>query len=49
MDINWYELIKSFYDEGSWSKERVYNTVAAGRITPEQYEQITGEQYTPPQ
>ncbi|WP_345807518.1 XkdX family protein [Bacillus pumilus] len=49
MDINWYELIKSFYDEGSWSKVRVYNTVAAGRITPEQYEQITGEQYTPPQ
>ncbi|MCP9283653.1 MULTISPECIES: XkdX family protein [Bacillus] len=49
MDFDWYKIIKDFYDEGLWTKERVYNTVAAGRITPEQYEEITGEHYTAPQ
>lgn len=49
MAIDWYKAIKGFYDDGLWTKEMVYNTVAAGRITPKQYEQITGEQYTPPQ
>lgn len=43
--IDWYSRIKSFYDRGTWTKEMVYNTVAAGRITPEQYEEITGEPY----
>jgi hypothetical protein len=39
-----YELVKSYYDRGLWSKQRVHNAV--GRwITAEEYEQITGEQY----
>ncbi|WP_338712554.1 XkdX family protein [Bacillus pumilus] len=41
----WFERIKGFYDRELWTKEMVYNTVTAGRITPEQYEQITGEPY----
>ena len=45
MMIDWFRRIKDFYDEELWTKEMVYNTVAAGRITPEQYEQITGEPY----
>lgn len=41
----WFDRIKGFYDRELWSKEMVYNTVAPGRITPEQYEEITGEPY----
>ncbi|MGG1699190.1 XkdX family protein [Bacillus zhangzhouensis] len=42
---DWFSIIKSFYDRELWSKEMVYNTVAAGRIKPEQYEETTGEPY----
>jgi len=45
MMIDWFRRIKDFYDEELWTKEMVYNTVAAGRITAEQYEEITGEPY----
>lgn len=39
-----FEKVKKYYDDERWSKEKVYNAV--GRwITPEEYEEITGEPY----
>ena len=41
-----YAKVKNYYDNGLWSKERVYNAV--GRwITEAEYEEITGEPYIP--
>jgi len=40
-----FERIKRLYDEGSLSKAGVANAVKRGWITPEQYEEITGEKY----
>ena len=37
--------IKRFYDGGLWTKEQVHTVVGLGTITPEQYKQITGENY----
>jgi hypothetical protein len=42
--MSWYTRIKFYYDNGLWSKQRVWNVV--GKVlTPEEYEQITGEPY----
>lgn len=45
-----YEKVKSFYDRGLWSKERVKNAVTNPAsnpwITEAEYEEITGESYT---
>jgi hypothetical protein len=39
-----YDKVKSYYDNGLWSKAKVHNAV--GRwITAEEYEEITGEPY----
>lgn len=49
--MDWFSRIKYFYDEGLWTKKQVHDTVGAGRITPAQYEEITGDPYdvnTPP-
>lgn len=41
-----FDKIKHYYDTGLWSKERVYNVVGKKNgITPEEYEEITGEPY----
>ena len=40
-----YEKIKSYYDTGLWSEERVYNMVAKGVITEEEYTSIVGKEY----
>lgn len=44
-----FEKVKRFYDKGLWSKERVYDAVTNPEgnawITPEEYEEITGEKY----
>ena len=40
-----YETIKNWYDSGLWSKARVRNAVVKGKITQEQYTEITGESY----
>ena len=42
-----FEKIKYYYDHKLWSKERVYKAVTAkiNPITPEEYEEITGETY----
>jgi len=40
-----YEMVKSFYDKGLWSKQAVKNAVLKEWITPEEYEEITGEPF----
>lgn len=40
-----FKIVKRFYDKGYYSKEDVAVFVRAGKITAEQYEQITGEVY----
>lgn len=37
--------IKRFYDNNLWTKEQVYIVTGLGTLTPEQYEEITGEKY----
>jgi hypothetical protein len=39
-----FDKVKKYYDEGLWSKQRVYNVVNKW-ITPEEYKEITGEEY----
>lgn len=40
-----YERVKMYYDNGWATKEQVAIYVEYGKITPEEYEQITGEPY----
>ena len=41
-----FEKIKGYYDKGLWTEEMVYNVVGKKNgITPEEYEEITGEPY----
>lgn len=40
-----YEIIKRNYERGLWSKQMVAVAVRKGVITPEQYQEITGEPY----
>ena len=40
-----YEKIKSYYDTGLWSKERVRNMVVKGVITEDEFSSIVGKKY----
>lgn len=40
-----FEVIKSYYDRGLWTKQMVRMAVLKKRITAEQYQEITGETY----
>lgn len=40
-----FKIVKRYYDKGIYTKENVATFVRAGKITSEQYEQITGEVY----
>ena len=40
-----YEKVKRYYNSGLWNKTMVRNAVVKGWITPEQFEEITGEAY----
>ena len=40
-----YDLVKDYYDQGFWSIKKVRNAVKCGWITPEEFEEISGEQY----
>lgn len=40
-----YEKVKRFYDMGLYSKAAVAAFVVKGRLTKEQYKEITGEVY----
>lgn len=40
-----FDKVKKFYDAGLYTKSMVADFVKRGKITPEQYEEITGEKY----
>ena len=40
-----FKKVKSYYDNGLWSVERVRNAVVKSWITAEEYKIITGEDY----
>ena len=40
-----YERIKAYYEAGYWNKYMVANAVKKGKITAEEYKEITGEEY----
>lgn len=42
--MNWYETLKKYYPK-HWDKAMVADAVATNNITPEQYKEITGEEY----
>lgn len=43
--MDWYGMIKGFYNDGLWTKGQVWDAVYFEKLTPEQYEQITGDPY----
>ncbi|MED1419009.1 XkdX family protein [Bacillus smithii] len=43
--LDWYASIKLYYEHDLWTKGRVWDAVSKGKITPEQYTEITGDQY----
>ena len=42
-----YDTIKFFYDHNLWDISKVHKAVEKGRITAEEYKEITGEDYEP--
>jgi len=44
--VDWYKTVKGFYDDGLYTKEQVAMFVVKGKITPQQYKDITGDDYT---
>lgn len=40
-----FEYVKECYESGRWKKKAVKNAVVKAWITPEEYEEITGEVY----
>lgn len=43
--MNWFEKIKRYFDKDIYTKEQVKVFVVSGKITGEQYKEITGEDY----
>lgn len=41
-----FDKIKRFYDMGLWTVKQVHQAVEKGLITPEEFEEITGEPYS---
>lgn len=39
------KIVKRQYDKGTYDKDDVKKFVVAGKLTPEEYEEITGEAY----
>lgn len=40
-----FNIIKRYYDRGIYSKENVAVFMKSGKITKEQYKEITGEEF----
>ena len=40
-----FEKIKKWYESAMWTKKMVRNAVVKGKITEEEYTEITGEEY----
>ena len=49
MTSEFFALVKEKYDSGKWSEKMLRALTAAGRITAEEFEEITGEAYAPDQ
>lgn len=43
--MNWFDKIKSYYERNLWTKEQVKVAVEKGKITEEEYKEITDEDY----
>jgi len=43
--VDWYAIVKRHYDAGRYNDAQVAVFVTAGKITPEQYQAITGTEY----
>ena len=43
--MSWFNLYQRLYDRGDMTKEQLQRAVEVGRITAEEYEEITGEPY----
>lgn len=41
-----YDKYKKWYDSGMWTKRMLHDVVAKGKITAEEYAEITGEEYS---
>lgn len=45
MHSKMFDKIKKYYDDGLWSISRVRDAVEKGKITAEEFEEITGQPY----
>jgi len=43
--MDWFTIVKRHYDAGRYTDDQVTVFVEAGKITPEQYQTITGSEY----
>ncbi|WP_445506386.1 XkdX family protein [Niallia sp. 03190] len=43
--MNWYKMIKSYYEKGYWTEEQVIKAVECKKITDIQFKDITGNEY----
>lgn len=43
--MNMFRIVKRYYDRGLYTKQNVAVFVRAGKITPEEYAEITGDVY----
>jgi len=43
--MEWFEKIKLYYETGLWDINRVKDAVVKGKITAEQFKEITGQDY----
>ena len=43
--MKWFEKIKKFYEKGLWNDRMVADAVKKGKITEEEYKEITGNEY----
>jgi len=41
--VDWYVIVKRHYDAGRYTESDVGKFVVAGKITAQQYEEITGD------
>jgi uncharacterized XkdX family phage protein len=44
--MDWFNVVKGYYDDGYYTKDNVKMFVEKAKITEIEYEQITGEAYT---
>lgn len=43
--MNWYDKIKRYYDGGYYTVDQVRSFVKVGKITEEEFTEITGQEY----